>query len=113
MRLGMSHTVAKTFFLSTLLSSFSFCSNRFRDFIHFFQGNLQSFVSVQYTLEKDKILRVPSACQQLHILSGMAWLTVAGEDIILTPGETVLLDSNQGCAILSVLGEVPLLLEVL
>jgi hypothetical protein len=113
MRLGMSHTVAKTFCLSTLLSSFSFCSNRLRDFTNVFQGHLKSCVSAQYTLEKGKVFRVPLSCQQLHVLSGIAWLTVAGEDIILITGEKVSLDSHQGCAILSVLGEVPLILEIL
>ncbi|HEY9831432.1 MAG TPA: hypothetical protein V6D26_12690 [Stenomitos sp.] len=58
------------------------------------------------------MFRVPSVCQQLHVLSGSAWLTVAGEDIILTAGEKASLDSNQGCAILSVLGEVPLILDI-
>lgn len=112
MRLGMSYRVAKTFFLSPLLGSFGFCSNRFRDFTNLIQGNLKSFVSAQYTLETGKLFRIPSVCQQLHVLSGIAWLTVAGEDIILTSGEQILLDSNQGLAILSALGNKPLILEI-
>lgn len=113
MRLDMSNTIAKTFTLSRILISLGFCSNQFQNFTNLFQGNLKSLVPVQFILEKGKVFRVPSACQQLHVLSGIAWLTVAGEDIILTAGEKVSLDSNQGFAILSVLGEVPLILEVL
>ena len=72
MRLGMSYRVAKTFFLSPLLGSFGFCSNRFRDFTHLIQGNLKSFVSAQYTLETSKLFRIPSVCQQgFAILSAL------------------------------------------
>lgn len=112
MRLGMSHRVAKTFLSSPVLGGFGFCSNRLRDLTNLIHCNLKSLGSAQYTLETGKLFRVPSVCQQLHVLSGIAWLTVAGEDIILTTGEQILLDSNQGLAILSALGDKPVILEI-
>lgn len=115
MRLGMSHTVAKTFFFSTLLSSFALRANRFRKFTHphRFKDNLKSLAPMQFTLEKNHVFPIPSAYQELHILSGIAWLTVEGQDIILTTGEKVSLDSYQGLAILSTLSDKPLILEVM
>jgi hypothetical protein len=115
MRLGMSHTVAKTFFLSTLLSSFALRTNRWRKFTHphRFKDNLKSLALLQFTLKKNQVFPIPSAYQELHILSGSAWLTVEGQDIILTTGEKVSLDSHQGLAILSTLGDKPLILEVM
>jgi hypothetical protein len=115
MRLGMSHRVAKTFFLPTLLSSFALRANRFRKFTHphRLQNKLKSLAPQQFILEKEQVFPIPSAYQELLILSGIAWLTVAGQDIILTTGEKVSLDSNQGLAILSTLGDKPLILEVI
>jgi hypothetical protein len=45
-------------------------------------------------------------------LSGIAWITVAGKDIILNTGEKISLESKKDSAILSVLGNEPLNLEV-
>jgi hypothetical protein len=112
MRLGMSNTITKNFPFSRILSYLGYCSNRLRNLNSLFEDNLKSLVAVQFTLAKGEVLRIPSACQKVHVLSGMAWLTVAGEDIILTAGEKVALGSYQGIAILSALGEMPLLLEI-
>lgn len=112
MRLEMSNTITKNFPFSRLLSYLGYCSNRLRNFNNSFEGNLKSLVTAQFTLTKNEVFRIPSACQKVHVLSGMAWLTVAGEDIILTAGEKVSLGSYQDIAILSALGEVPLLLEI-
>jgi hypothetical protein len=46
-------------------------------------------------------------------VSGIAWITVAGKDMILRPGEKASLSSNQDSAVISPLGNVPLTLEVL
>lgn len=113
MRLGMSNTLAKNFTLSTIFSSLGYFSNPVRAFTKLLQSNLKSLSPAQFTIEKCEVFRVASICQEIHVLSGMAWLTVAGKDIILTAGEKVLLDSNQGIAILSALGDVPLFLEIL
>lgn len=112
MRLGMSNTITKNSPFSRLLSYLGYCSNRLRTFNDSFKGNLKSLVTVQFTLTKGEVFRIPSTCQTVHILSGIAWLTLAGEDIILTAGEKVSLGSNQGMALLSALDEVPLLLEI-
>lgn len=113
MRLGMSNRFAKTFPLSIILSTFDLFSTRFSKFNNRYQDKLKPLVSAQFTLEKGEVFRVPSTCQEVHVLSGIAWLTVAGKDIILTEGETVSFDTNQGIAILSALGDMPLFWEVI
>jgi len=112
MRLEMSNTITKNFPFLRILSYLGYCSNRLKNFNNSFEGNLKSLATSQFTLTKGEVFRIPSACQRVHILSGIAWLTVTGEDIIVMAGENVSLGSYQGIAILSALGEVPLLLEI-
>jgi hypothetical protein len=113
MRLGMNNRLAKTFRLSTISSSLDSHSNRFRPFKKESRPHQKSLVAHQFTLKKGELFRVPSGSKELHVLSGKAWITVAGEDIILNSGEKASLASNQGFAILSALGNMPLILEVL
>ncbi len=112
MRLGMSNGFAKTFHLSAILSYLGSRSNRFTTSINLFQSNIQSLIPKQLTLEKSQVFRVPSACRELHVLSGIAWMTLAGEDLILKAGEKAFFTSDKGSAILSTLGNVPLILEI-
>jgi hypothetical protein len=113
MRLAMNYRLVKTFHLSVLASYLGSSIKQFRASSHLFNRKLKSLVPYQVNLQKGKEFRVPLECRELHLLSGVAWLTVNGEDIILKSGETVLLQSNKGLAILSVLGNMPLTLEVL
>lgn len=113
MRIVMSDTLAKTFPLSTLLSYLGSGSNRFGFFTNRFKSNLEFLVPCQFTLDKSEVFRIPSSCKELHILAGTAWVTVAGRDIVLTSGEKVSLDPKKDCAILSALGNKPVILEVL
>jgi hypothetical protein len=112
MRLGMSNTITNTILFSKIQSYLGYCSNRLRNFNNQFEDNLKSQITVQFTLIKGEVFRIPSICKKIHVLSGSAWLTVAGEDIILTAGEKVSLGSNQDIALLSALGEMPLVLEI-
>jgi hypothetical protein len=113
MGLGMSNRLVKTFHLPTISSSLDLHSNRFRAFTKESKPHQKSLVAHQFTLKKGELFRVPSGSKELHVLSGKAWITVAGEDIILNDGEKASLASNQGFAILSALGNMPLILEVL
>jgi hypothetical protein len=113
MRSAMSNRAAKSFNLLTPSTDLGYCSNQLRAFTNLFKGKLTSIAPYHLTMEKGEVFRVPSGCQELHVLSGIAWITDAGEDIILTSGEKASLASNKGLAILSALGNVPLILEVL
>ncbi|HEY9728252.1 MAG TPA: hypothetical protein V6D50_17510 [Chroococcales cyanobacterium] len=66
-----------------------------------------------FTIEKGEVVRIPSTCQEIQVLSGVAWLTAAGKDIILSAGEKESIVSNEGTVLLSALGNVPLTLEIL
>ncbi|HAA30497.1 MAG TPA: hypothetical protein DCE56_25930 [Cyanobacteria bacterium UBA8553] len=109
----MSSRLVKSFHLSALSSYLVSALQSFKADNPLFNRKLKSLVPAQVILEKGKVFRVPFRCRELHLLSGMAWLTVNGEDIILKSGETVSLPSNKGWSILSVLGNMPVTLEVL
>ena len=111
MRLAISNALSKFFHPSTIASSVDSCSNNFRSFDHPFEANLKSVASHHLTLHQGEVFRFPSACRELYVLSGVAWITVAGEDIILAPNETASLASNNDFAIISALGNIPLILE--
>lgn len=113
MRLTMSHTWAKTFNLSTIGSSLGFRFKQFNGFTHLFKRNLKGLVPYHFTLANGEVFQVPSACSEVRVLSGVAWITVAGQDLILTSGEKALVASKKGGAILSALGNLPLIVEVL
>jgi hypothetical protein len=73
----------------------------------------KAVVPCRFTLKTGEVFRIPSTCQEVRVLSGSAWITVACQDIILTTGEKALLPSNQGLAILSALGKHSLTIEIL
>lgn len=113
MRLVMSNSLAKTFHSSTLLNALGSYSNKFGVFTKLFHSDLKPFIPYNFTLEKGEVFRVPAECRELYVRSGIAWITVDGKDIILTTGEKASLESNQGSAVISALGKMPLRLEVL
>ncbi len=112
MRLAKTHAFVKTINLSTILYSLGFNFNQLRTFTKLFHEPIKSLVPAQLTLEKGQVFQVPLAYQEIHVLSGTAWITVAREDIILTTGKKASLPSNHGFAVLSALGDVPLILKV-
>jgi hypothetical protein len=63
-------------------------------------------------LYKGEVFHLPKANQKIHILSGCAWLTVAGRDIILPRGEKISLGQAKDFAVISALGQSPLVFEV-
>lgn len=97
MRLAISNEIAKAFQPLTIFNS------RFN----------KTVSPCRFTLLAGEIFRIPAMCQEVRVLSGSAWISVAQQDIILTSGEKALLTSNQGLAILSALGKTPLTLEFL
>jgi hypothetical protein len=113
MRLAMNNTIVKTFHLSKLLNFLGFHSNRFGAFNKLFKSNCKLLVPDRFILEKDEVLQITPTHREFHVLSGIAWITVAGEDIIVNSGEKASLVSNKESAVISALGNVPLTLEVL
>lgn len=111
MLLAISNGLAKIFHLETTLSLVGSDHNRF-GITNLFKGNLKTPVRYRLILEQGEIFRFPE-CRELHVLSGVAWVTIAGEDVILTPQEKASLSSNKDFAVISALGNFPLILEVL
>lgn len=112
MRLAMSHSLLKIFSLSTLSSYFSPYLNRFRSLTFQFKSDERLLSTYSFTIEKGEVVRIPSTCQEIQVLSGVAWLTAAGRDIILSAGEKESLVSDEDSVLLSALGNVPLTLEI-
>lgn len=113
MRLTMTNASPRTFSITKTLRFLGLDSKRVRNLIHWFQSNLDALVPVRLTLAQGETFRIPVACQELQVLSGVAWISVAGKDLILSAGETVSLEANNDIAVLSALGEEPLWLEAL
>ncbi len=113
MRLAMSNTFSRTFNPSTTGSSLGSRLNQFSSFTNLFKRNFKNLAPDHFTLENGEVFQVPSACSEVRVLSGVAWITVAGQDLILTSGEKALVASQKDRAILSGLGNLPLIVEVL
>lgn len=58
-------------------------------------------------------LRVPRGGRTVRVLSGTAWMTRAGVDIVLPCGERSDLRASRDAPVISALGASPLLVEVL
>jgi hypothetical protein len=67
---------------------------------------------LRFVLLAGEVLRVPRACASVSVLSGSAWITRGGRDIVLSPGEARVFDAAREPVIISALGAVPLLVEV-
>lgn len=72
----------------------------------------KSPVPYRLLLDKNGLFRLPKNCQKVQVLSGTAWVTAAGIDIILNSRETVLLPQTQDVSLISSLTDKPLLLLI-
>ncbi len=63
-------------------------------------------------LHGDELFRLPAGSRSVQVVSGVAWLTAAGDDIFLKSGERLWLLADKNSALISALGRVPLILEV-
>jgi hypothetical protein len=59
-----------------------------------------------------ELYRLPPAARGVRVLAGRAWLTVAGEDIFVTLGEKISSPPGKDGALISALGQSPLILEI-
>lgn len=76
-------------------------------------GTNPAGVMVRLMLRHDEVFRLPVVSRGVQVVSGLAWLTVAGEDIFLGNGQRLWLVGAKGAALVSALGQTPLILEVL
>ncbi|MEG3849595.1 hypothetical protein QT971_02420 [Microcoleus sp. herbarium19] len=74
---------------------------------------------VSETLEEDRIIlmknevyRLPQTHREIQVLSGIAWITLDKQDIILHSSEKASLPSSKNAAVISALNNMPLIVAV-
>jgi hypothetical protein len=68
--------------------------------------------TLRLVLLPGEVLRVPSTRGTLRVLSGKAWVSVGGEDILLCRDEVIDIGRRSDPPVVSGLGRDPLLVEV-
>jgi hypothetical protein len=68
---------------------------------------------MRVVLVKREILPVPAEFRRLRVRSGRVWLTMDGRDVTLSRGQEVGLRSKSGKPVVSPLGELPVVVELL
>ena len=63
-------------------------------------------------LMKDEVYRLPQIHREIQVLSGIAWITLDKQDIILNSSEKVFLPSSKNPVVISALNNVPLIMAV-
>jgi hypothetical protein len=64
-------------------------------------------------LTKREVQRVTTDWQGLRVRSGRAWISLNGRDLVLKRGQTITVESKDDFALVSPLGGVPLVIELL
>lgn len=68
--------------------------------------------TLRMVLVEGEALRLPLSRLRVSVLSGTAWVTQAGGDTLLQPGESFDLSAAADRAVISPVGTVPLLFEM-
>ena len=68
--------------------------------------------TLRMVLVEGEALRLPLSRLRVSVLSGTAWVTQAGGDTLLQPGESFDLSAAADRAVISPIGTVPLLFEM-
>ena len=63
-------------------------------------------------LEPGEVRRIARAGQTLRVVAGGAWVTFAGQDTIVLAGQTIALEPGADAAVVSALGDEPLVYRV-
>ncbi len=63
-------------------------------------------------LMKNEVYRLPQTHRQIQVLSGIAWITLDKQDIILHSPEKISLPPSKNFAVISALNNMPLILAV-
>ncbi len=69
-------------------------------------------VALRLVLYRGEVYRFPPAGRGLRIVNGRAWISYAGEDIVVARGDEACLTPSQGFALVSAVGRTPLILEI-
>ena len=67
---------------------------------------------LRLVLYPHELCRLPQNSRGIRVLAGQAWVTLAGEDLVLTPGEKMRFAPTKDFALVSALGDVPLIVEI-
>lgn len=67
----------------------------------------------QLTLESNEIHRLNPLPPGIRVLSGVAWITWQGEDIVLNPGQAIRFSPGGNNPVISVIGRGTLVVEML
>lgn len=70
-------------------------------------------VALRLAVYPDEVYRLPQAGERIRVVSGRAWLSAQGEDVILGPREQITLTVSDEAALVSALHHAPVVLEVL
>jgi hypothetical protein len=70
-------------------------------------------VLLRLALYPDEVFRLPPNSRELRVVTGRAWVTHAGQDVVLGRGEAASVAPGRDLAVLSALGRWPLIVEVL
>lgn len=104
MRSATSNAFTKLFPLSTLLN-----------LVVYYFGKITNNSQIMphcFTLGNGEVFRIPHIYQEFRVLSGIAWLTIGGRDLILHSGGKIVFESKQDVAIVSPLGKMRVIVEV-
>ncbi len=63
-------------------------------------------------LMNNEVYRLPQTHREIQVLSGIAWITIDQQDIILQSHEKASLPPSQNFAVISALNNMPLILAV-
>ncbi len=70
-------------------------------------------VLMRLLLSVGEVYRLPQAGERVRVISGQAWLTMQGRDVVLQAGEVVTLPASAEAALISPVDHTALVVEVL
>lgn len=105
MRSATSNVLTRLIFLTTLL-------NWLGNYSHKTKNNFQ-IMPRRFILGNGEVFRINHFYSEFQVLSGVAWVTIEGKDLILHSGEKLKFESKQTVALISALGKQQLIVEVL
>jgi hypothetical protein len=70
-------------------------------------------VMLRLVLYPGELYRLPQAGRGIRVCSGQAWATCEGRDILVAQRETACIASDTDAVLISAVGHIPLVLEVL
>jgi hypothetical protein len=70
-------------------------------------------VLLRLVLYRGELFRLPHAGRGIRVCSGQAWATCAGRDILVAQGTTACFAYGTDAVLISAVGHIPLVLEVL